>query len=358
MPVELITSLDQVTTAWLTNVLTKSGALTRGGVATLDLDGTERELSTNAKIRVGYTTGSRGEMPQRLFLKMVDADMEEEFFGPSEVDYYTRDYVGLSGAPLPRCYDAAYSEQEQRYHLLIDDMSETHTEAWTKAPTLANGLALSEGLALMHAHWWGSQLLEEAGALAPTAEQIRRFVNIAEPGAGHIIKRFSTELEPHWPEMIRALFARHPQAMIERTSNGNGFTIIHGDVNQSNTLFPRNADRPIYIIDRQPFDWSLTIWLAVYDLAYAIVPRWEVETRRKHEEQILRHYHHRLIEYGVQGYSWEQLFDDYRLSAAMCVYVATEWCRGGINEPWISVWLPMLQRTMTACDDLQCDALW
>ena len=65
-----------------------------------------------------------------------------------------------------------------------------------------------------------------------------------------------------------------------------------------------------------------------------------------------------LIENGVSEYSWEQLFDDYRLCVPMCVYVATEFCRGGINERWIDTWLTMLQRSLTACDDLDCDALW
>jgi hypothetical protein len=29
----------------------------------------------------------------------------------------------------------------------------------------------------------------------------------------------------------------------------------------SNILVPRQGDRPIYLIDRQPFNWSLTAWL-------------------------------------------------------------------------------------------------
>jgi hypothetical protein len=37
----------------------------------------------------------------------------------------------------------------------------------------------------------------------------------------------------------------------------------------------------------------------------------------------------------------------------MCVYVATEYCRGGINERWIHTTLTMLKRSLTACDDLE-----
>ena len=88
---------------------------------------------------------------------------------------------------------------------------------------------------------------------------------------------------------------------------GNGFTLIHCDVGNNNILVPRDGDRPIYIIDRQPFDWSLTTWLGVYNLAHAIVLDWEVETRRRLEVPIIRHDYNQLIKNGVYGYSWEQI---------------------------------------------------
>ncbi len=197
---EVIVSLDQVTTEWLTGVLSNSDALTNGSVAAFDLAADQGNWSTSASLNLRYGAGSQGALPQRLFLKMVYADLDDEFFGPSV--------------------------------------------------------------------------------------------------------------------------------------------------------------RPIYIIDRQPFDWSLTTWLGVYDLAYAMVLDWEVETRRRLEMPILRHYHDWLSKNGVNGYPWEQLVDDYRLSVAMGVYIATEYCRGGINERWTWSWLPMLQRSLTACDDLDCNELW
>lgn len=354
----VITSIDQVTTEWLTSVLAKSGALTGGAVAAVDVGTGRGNWSTSARLSVRYVNGSQGLLPSGLFLKMVNIDLDDEFFGPSEVLYYLRDYAGVEDAPLIRCYDAAFSDELQRYHLLLDDLSDTHVQAAEKAPTLEYGLALAEGLAAMHAHWWGARRLAQEGAPIHSAGHIQRFIDIAEPGAGHIINHFSTELKPHWPAAIQALYAKHPQAIIERTQDDNGFTLIHGDVGDSNILVPRNGDRPIYIIDRQPFNWSLTTWLGVYDLAYAMVLDWNVETRRRLEMPVLRHYHEQLVKKGVNDYPWERLFDDYRLSVAMGVYIATEYCRGGINERWIPTWLPMLQRALAACDDLDCSELW
>lgn len=355
----VITNLEQVTTEWLTAVLTQNGALTHGRVAGFEVDSGRGNWSTSGSLQLAYSPDAQGERPSRLFLKMVNTDIgDEESFGPSEGYYYTRDYLDVPDAPLLRCYDGRYSPTLQRYHLLLEDVALTHKVACDKSPSLDYGLALAEAFAILHARWWGAARLAEANAPLHDAAHIRRFVAIAEPGAGHIIGQLANELQPHWPATIRDLFARHPQAMIARTHNANGFTLIHGDAGCYNIMVPREGERPLYLIDRQPFDWSLTTWLGAYDLAYAIALDWDVESRRQWEQPILRHYHQMLSQRGVQGYTWEQLWDDYRLCVAMGVYIAVEYCRGQYNEEMQWVWLPMLQKALTACDDLNCTDLW
>ena len=358
MAERVIATLEQVTPAWLTRVLKASGALTAGAVAAFDVDAGHGNWSANAVLYPHYTARARGELSPRLFLKMVNTDLDDDSFGASEVTYYTRDYLGVAGAPLVRCYDAAYSARRQRYHLLLDDLSPTHVTASTKPPTLEYGLALAEGLAALHVHWWGAARLAEAAAPIHDAAFIRRFVAIAEPGVAHILAAAGDQLEPHWPGLLRDLYARHPAALIARAADANGFTLIHGDVGENNVLVPRRGDRPIYIIDRQPFDWSLTTWLGVYDLAYAMVLDWDIPMRRALEWPVLRRYHDELQQRGVTDYSWERLVEDYRLTAAMTVYVATEYCRDGIADRWWSFGPAMLRRVLTVCDDLHCAALF
>lgn len=356
---QVITSLEQVTNEWLTAVLTHSGALTQGTVTAVSIDTGRGNWSTSGSLQLTYSPDAQGERPLRLFLKMVNADTGDgEYFGSSEVDYYLRDYVDVPDAPLLRCYNGRYSATIHRYHLLLEDVSATHQVACDQPQTLDYGLELAEAFAILHGRWWGAARLAEAAAPIHNADHIRRFVEIAEPGAGHIIEVVADELAPHWPAAIRDLFARHPQAMINRAQDLNGFTLIHGDAGCYNIMIPRQGKRPLYLIDRQPFDWSLTTWLGAYDLAYAIAMEWDTAARRQWEQPILRHYHKALIQRGVQGYSWEQLWDDYRLCLAMGVYIAVEYCRSGINQDTQWVWLPMLQKALTACDDLNCAELY
>ena len=354
----VITTMEQVTPDWLTRALRASGALTGGEVSRFDVDAGRGNWSSNAILHLRYSDDALGDRPLRLFLKMVSTDLDGESFGASEVTYYARDYVGVVGAPLVRCYDAAYSAELQRYHLLLDDVSPTHVTAADKPPTLGYGLALAEGLAALHAHWWGATRLAEAAAPIHDAPSIRRFVAIAESGADPILAALENQLEPHWPALIRELYAKHPQALIARTADANGFTLIHGDVGENNVLVPRQGEWPIYIIDRQPFDWSLTTWLGVYDLAYAMLIDWDTPIRRALEWPVLRRYHDELRRRGVTNYSWERLVEDYRLTAAMGVYITTEYCRGGVTSRWWSFGPTTLRRVLTACDDLQCAALW
>src|SRR5262249_7356603 len=101
---EVITSLEQVTTEWLTGVLSHSGALTRGAVTACDVETGGGNWSTHAKLALRYAEGSQGALPQRLFLKMVHTDGGDGAFGPSEVTYYTRDYVDVKEALLVVVY--------------------------------------------------------------------------------------------------------------------------------------------------------------------------------------------------------------------------------------------------------------
>ena len=149
MPDQVLISSTQITPEWLTRVLVSSGALARGAVKTIEIDAHKRELSTSHRLRIAYSEDAQGLMPERLFLKTVDADQDEEFFGSSEVDYYLRDYVGLACAPLLGCYDGSYSAERRRYYLLLDDVSDSHVEVKTKTPTLAYGLVLAEALACL-----------------------------------------------------------------------------------------------------------------------------------------------------------------------------------------------------------------
>jgi len=147
--------------------------------------------------------------------------------------------------------------------------------------------------------------------------------------------------------------------MRERGHDAAGFTLVHGDVNPGNILAPRVGRGRVYLVDRQPFDWSLTTWLGVSDLAYMMVHWWDSALRRQWEIPILRRYHDALVGRGVADYPWEQLLRDYRLCAVQSVYVAVEWLvLEGDRTRMRWIWEPQLHKAMAAYLDLRCAELW
>ena len=95
------------------------------------------------------------------------------------------------------------------------------------------------------------------------------------------------------------------------------------DLNPTNVLTPRTADCPVYFLDRQPFEWSLTYGVAVSDLAYFMIPWWPEQARHECEHTVLRHWYESL---GMPDYSWNEAQADWRLSVEQCLNVPLAWC--------------------------------
>ena len=295
----VITDVDQLAVGWLDDVLSRSGALETGGVSAFDSRSLGSENARIAKIALRYRSESSGALPAKLLLKMVSGDGD---FGPSEVHYYARDYVDLAAAPIPRCYDARYSAERRSYHVLMDDLSDTHRNNWKIRPSAAYGRAVADALAALHAHRWGRQRLAAVGAALPDVAAVECYLSHIRPGLEPMLMAAKGEIDPIWGNVLREVFDRHPVAMVERTREPDGFCLVHGDVNPGNVLSPVDGAGATYLIDRQPFDWSLTVWLGASDLAYLMVHWWPASLRRRLEFSVLRHYHEALVRRGVGGY--------------------------------------------------------
>lgn len=348
MPSHVVTDPGQVSAAWLEQALVADGALRAGGVADLAVEPIGGTWSRMLRLRPSYQPGSTGDLPGQLLLKLCGA--EGGVFGRSEVDYYTRDYLGLAGAPIPRCYAAAYQEDPRRYHLLVEDLSATHAPCWDRTPTEEHARALADAVAALHSHHW---------AQPPAEGAFERYVAHVGAGLEPMLALTTETIAPHWPARLRQIFPQIAARYQERAKRPAGMTMIHGDLNSGNILAPRVGETPIYLIDRQPFDWSLTRWLGVSDLVYMMVLWWETPARRNLEEPTLRRYHAALRARGVAGYSWEQLYADYRLCIIEAIAVASEWCvLEEDRERMRWVWERELTRALAAFEDLGCDELW
>ena len=288
----VITSASGVTLAWLSQVLQQP-------VAQFTVSEGDGDWSRQIAIQATLHSGSTQALRLKLCLGQT--------FGRSEVDYYTQDYVDMADAPLVRCFDAQY-DAAVGYHLLLQDLASTHSHRHDTPPTLAYGLAVAGALGRLHRHHWGR-------TPGPGAAALDRYFDEVRPGV--------SPLGQATGQPLRQRFEAHEQAFRQRCAQAHGMTLLHGDLNPGNVLTPRGADAPVYFLDRQPFDWSLTTGLAVSDLAYFMVPWWPEQTFRACAHSVLWHWHQCLQR---PNYSWASAQADWALAVEQCLHVPMEWC--------------------------------
>jgi len=347
MPID---SIDEITSEWLTRVLTDGGYLIGGTVSHVENRSQTSNWASNAVLRLSYSADALGEKPTKLFFKLCNPGIGT--FGDSEMVYYSIVAAEISDAPIPRCYHSAYNKGNGKYHLLLEDLSDTHAPDIKPTWELATSTMFS--LAQLHASWWNNPKLPLVGEY-PDRSKIGKYVGFADKGLAPMLDEIGADLPPGWLTLIHKIFEAHREKMIERVGDGKDLTCIHGDLNPGNILSPITGRDKIYLIDRQPFDWSLTTWLGVSDLTYMMVHWWDTEMRRAWEKPLLENYHQHLFDLGIRDYTFNQLWNDYRLCAMQSLYVPASWCVDPVERNEAKgLWWSQLQKTMAACVDLKC----
>jgi thiamine kinase-like enzyme len=338
--------MEHLTPSALTACLKRGKSLNQGEVLSVQTENFHATNATNTIVTLTYSPKALPPPPSRLFVKHCRQWGEFEDF---EVRWYTTLAPNCPHlTPIP-CYGFEVDTEQGSYTLLLHDLTETHTANWNHEPTLERHKPLIEQCAALHAGWWNHADLAKVDAL-PSETVITQALRLARAGKEQMLAHATlTEAER---DTIEQVFATHPQRLISRAEDTSTLTCIHGDLNPGNLLSPHAPELPSYLIDYQPFTWSLKVWLGVSDLAYMMVHWWEPEVRRALEMPLLNYYHQKLEEFGVQNYPLDQCREDYRLCVAQSLYVASAWC-ADVEEcetmDW--VWKPQLRRTLVALQD-------
>jgi hypothetical protein len=288
----VIRSAADISISWLSEVLGQA-------VSSVGVRPGFGHCSSQFLLKAKLQTGSSCALRLKLCLGTT--------FGRSEVDYYRTDYVDMADAPLVRCVDAQY-EQGVGYHILLEDLAATHHDRRNVVPTLDYGKAAARALGAMHRHHWQSRP-------APDERTLLRYIDEARPGWVAAEQLAGCKL--------RDLMKRHEDRFLRRWSSPRGMSLLHGDLNATNVLTPKTAEYPVYFLDRQPFEWSLTYGVAVHDLAYFLVLWWPSDVRRDCEHEVLRHWYEAI---DMPDYTWHEARADWALSVEQCMNVPLAWC--------------------------------
>jgi thiamine kinase-like enzyme len=339
-----------LTTEWLTDVLRRSGDLSVGRVESFQVEAQNTLLSSVGRIRPVYSS-MRGAEPRSLFFKTLRDDVGGALLRGNrrEAEFYTSVAPRTPSDLLPRCYDATFLDDGPVFHLLFEDLSETHAvvSAWPLPPTLEQCERIIQTYARFHAFWWDHRELGTSVGRFVSPEELKSFLE----DYGRRFALFADTLGDRLSPERRRRYERAIEAgdrLLERRRSNRHLTVVQGDAHVWNLLYPLDGTSDSVRL----IDWdSWQVDVATDDLAYMMAVHWYPERRELLERQYLELYHATLVEACVAGYGFEALWEDYRLSVVWQLAVPVWQCTMKLGA-WI--WWSHLERVMLAFEDLGC----
>src|SRR5260370_1394030 len=153
---EQITSEKQITSGWLTARLLQNGHLQRGKVSRISKKSFTTHFSHICRLELAYSKDAAPLLPSAMLLKSALPDSDGSLnMGKVEVSCYVAIAKAMPDPPIVRCFDAVYSAQSNRSHILMEDLSATHFQPELPIPPSRRHCELSvQALAQFHAFGW------------------------------------------------------------------------------------------------------------------------------------------------------------------------------------------------------------
>jgi len=237
-------------------------------------------------------------------------------------------------------------------HFLMEDLSETHSQpAQDHAPSESHSFLAAEALAKAHAVYWNNARLGkevekpfDPNSLNEFIENLERTVRTFFDRSG--VTPTATQIQAY------QLMLENAEKIWGRLLDPTNLTVTHGDCHWWNFLYPTDLNSGTVRI----FDWHL--WhldLGARDLAFLLALGGFAEPRPELEDRFLRVYHSSLVSNGVSSYTYDQLYEDYRVSAVRNLNIPVIFWSQGKHE---STWQTALLRATTAFERLNCSELF
>ena len=333
--------------AYLTTVLRQAGVLTDGRVRDVIAEAPrDMILSRIIRLRLTYDGAADGA-PSSLILKTALPHLPLTF-GRHEVAFYQTVGPAMPAGLVPRSFDAAWSEEATGWHLLLEDLTDSHRTAtiWPLPPTEAECRAIVAALARCHAAWWDDARL--GASIGTWMDEAAAQQNLERIHGNYrtFVDRLGDSLSAERRSLYERYFAKPPRFR-ERYTSRRDITVVHNDAHVWNFFLP-NDERQSTLL----FDWDgWHLGLAASDLADMMALHWYPERRHRFEKPLLDHYHAALVAAGVTGYSRAALDEDYRLAVLMMIMRPVNHAALGIPPV---IWWSHLERITAAVDDLGC----
>lgn len=345
---------DLADAAYLTALLRRNGLLAGGRVHEVKADPPrDMILSRIVRLRLAYEGAADGAPASLIVKSPMPRSVGPAAWAEREVAFYNTVAPATPTGLLVRCLDAQFPAETKDWHILMEDLGDTHMLAneWPLPPSEAQCRAIVGTLARFQAAWWDdARLGTSIGTWIDESVALQSHKDLEQYFAT-FVDRLGDRLSAERRGLYERYFAAGPRGW-PRYASRRHLTVVHGDAHVWNFFVPKEGDP---VRGTLLFDWDG--WrpgLATTDLAYMMAIHWYPERRRRFERPLLDHYHATLTMAGVQGYGRDALDDDYGL--AVLTHLMRPLLNARIGIPPV-IWWSHLERIFLAIDDLGCREL-
>jgi Phosphotransferase enzyme family len=266
------------------------------------------QMSQVLRAELSYETGAPAG-PSSLIVKVAGEDSAIRQTGlamgfyPAEIRFY-QDIAESVQINAPACLYAEIDASEGWFTLVMDDRPNVAPGNMLDDGTpAAAASALRETVALQ-AWRWNDPALRNADWLQPTSWIM--FADSFPASLTPFVERFDERMTGEEKALCERVM---PHAASWLRSWSGPMVIQHGDYRPDNLLFGSPDERPTV------FDWqTVRVGPPYIDPGNYIIGSLTTETRRAHQEKLLRDYHGGLLAAGVEGYDWDTCWEGYRSS--------------------------------------------
>ena len=306
---ELCQRPEDVTPEWLTEVLRESGALDDGAAVesfTHTAVGTG-QMADSVRFSLAYKGEAPG--PASVVAKFASTDPTSRATGLSlrayeiEVRFYQQ-VASTVGIRTPRCHFADVDVETGWFTVVLADLAPAVQGDQMSGCSIDAAAVALDQLALLHAPRWADGSLADLDWLNRNTEESTQMLSaMLVPLTAGFLERYADRLAP---DVARLCDRLGQSAGDWLRGRAEPYTVQHGDYRVDNMLFA--DDGSVTTVDWQTVAYGPGLSDAAYFLGASLVE----DDRRANEEPLLRDYYAKLLANGVEGFSWDRCWADYR----------------------------------------------
>ena len=306
-----------ITPQWLTEALCSTGKLPNTVVTSLYIEPIA-ELTCAGQLARLHLSFSQSQLtpPSALIVKLHASDeflrAKTRPFTPDkhEILFYQQLATEIP-LRIPHCYYSAMNVPEGKYIRILEDLAPAKAGDQIKGSTAKETALALRAIACFHAYWWKREKLEGLDWLAGSTTD-------SNPVSPWVINQYRKAF-PIFVNKIGFLLTdavkTFGKQLPEKLTNTPQFgkpqrTLIHGDFRLENVFYGTSlGESGFAVIDWQDISYGEGVW----DVAWFIGGCLQTTPRRQAEErQLLKIYHETLKVNGVNGYTFDTCWEDYR----------------------------------------------